>query len=469
MTSILNSQIEAQLNTFENKDTLEDNFVLCLKTISEQLKAQNLTMISDANDLVNYLNSCSNEESSVVKANVRVVDLLDVDYFTGVVKDKINNQPKCQIFGNDNNLQETHEKTKETLDWENPVLITRRICKLKLFNSVDKPVDENALEFVAALYDNHDGLKINHIYTVRCEIIHSLIKDQLQSSGMMKEDLGARKNDFGELDFIAEIPAIKIIDSEIAQFQNFYGMFNEIMDRRETKLGDQSKQSSAEIKNIAGNLKQQLSSIIKDDITSKLVLFNMVSHGLKRDSNNEPVDVISLNIFNAPADVSSKLDSFMQKVMPSYHSLVLTADKMNEKSYYSRKNFETNKLELGSCDIFSGSSLFLDETNLTEGKLVTIGVKNVNFLNEVISNQYLPIDYEYSQVKTDISCPVLCFSTDKSILDFTLKVPYAKIEADEFLMDCETVESTDYNSLKSLVIYSKYVSDTFVLTDDDKK
>jgi len=70
---------------------------------------------------------------------------------------------------------------------------------------------------------------------------------------------------------------------------------------------------------------------------------------------------------------------------------------------------------------------------LNEGKLVTFGVKNVHFLNEIIQAQYYLIDYEYSQIKAEISCPVVSFSTDKSILNFVLKVPFVEEKKEEMM------------------------------------
>lgn len=120
----------------------------------------------------------------------------------------------------------------------------------------------------------------------------------------------------------------------------------------------------------------------------------------------------------------------------------------------------------GDCDIFSHSFLLVNELGLNEGKLDANGVKNINFLNEVIAHQYYNIDFVYSQVKTEISCPVVSFSNDKSILGFDLKVPYkGEVETDK--IDAEI--DMDLSGWLSFLLYCKDIGEKFVLGEQISK
>ena len=472
---MLNDRIQQELSALKPKTSLEDTFIETLKKISAELAAdQNSTTphLRTINDLNSHIASQTTVESSLIKLTARVIDLYEIDYFGGIVKDKSTAVPSVFIFGNDEDLESHYLKTQETLDWENPCLITRRLCKFKLLGTDGEGQSEvGGDEMIGALYSNHEDLKINQVYTFNAEFVHKLWAPVKDADSMIEEKIVEKPEVGLDEEFDSQFPVVKVIDYAETDFAGFYGVYDAIGERRNLMDSD-------ELKKAGETALSTLKSVFKDSLVSKLMLLSLISHGTKRDTNGDPVDILSLNFYGlTPEDGSAqkmmpKIEGLLSKICPSYAFTEMTTAKLNASPYYARKDFTKNQIITGKCDVYSGSFLALNEVGLNEGQLVHFGVKNINFLNKIITNQHYNIDYEYSEVTTEVSCPVVSFSNDKSILNFDVKLPYKKFCADghstETEMDVESCEAEDLSGFRNLIVHCKAVSDKFSLADENK-
>jgi len=106
-----------------------------------------------------------------------------------------------------------------------------------------------------------------------------------------------------------------------------------------------------------------------------------------------PSKMLNLN------DLADSLNLFISNItLFNYIFFQNTIDNLNKSKLYSEFEVESEELKKGLLQTLNHSFLLLDERELTEGKLVGAGVKNLDSLKTLLDLQVMKYEYPYSNV-----------------------------------------------------------------------
>ncbi|KAI9310838.1 putative alanine racemase-domain-containing protein [Dichotomocladium elegans] len=163
-----------------------------------------------------------------------------------------------------------------------------------------------------------------------------------------------------------------------------------------------------------------------DKLAAEFVLLMLVSR-VTNKNRGVKVGHFTLNLTNFP-DCSEKLTSLyepsnkatrvifgvLENIVHHCVVLPLSIDLLNKTEFMPRSVNES--LHSGILQLSTGTLLLVDETALTEGKLVDKGVRNIQALSNVINHQSLTYMFPYSQFEFDTDLLVMTLSHGKSML-----------------------------------------------------
>lgn len=155
--------------------------------------------------------------------------------------------------------------------------------------------------------------------------------------------------------------------------------------------------------------------------------------------------------------IAKKLSHILNQLMQKYHDLPLTLSVLNGIPFYP-KNDET--LDSGVLQLSKGTMLLVDETAMQEGKLVDMGVRNIQVLNEVISTQKLNYIFPFSQYEFDTEISFIVLSNAKSFLQVAFEVPLEPVDSERLISkgDVETLKNYIANGQASTCEISEEIS-----------
>jgi hypothetical protein len=166
------------------------------------------------------------------------------------------------------------------------------------------------------------------------------------------------------------------------------------------KLG--LKQDIADMRNI---LLDHLTLLLKGDrLAAEYLLLSLLSRVYGRVDLTTPLGNLSLNLMVGKSLDSNqaKINSFvkslekeLQRLMPLFSLVSLSIENLNKSSFIPIKDYERNTLTSGALQVPHGTTLLLDETQLTAGQLDDSGVRNVAALTSLITKMVLPYDFRY--------------------------------------------------------------------------
>lgn len=180
--------------------------------------------------------------------------------------------------------------------------------------------------------------------------------------------------------------------------------------------------------------KMELSSAVRDEVVAHLTtavfegdadlaqLFTtyLVSIIESRNVTEPMVGKLSLNIYGADRErmacLLERMSLFMQSVVPRVKQIDLSINALNQASYSSAKNFDTDAIDVGELMLGTDTHLVVNETTLETGKLVETGLRNVQALSDLIGTQAVEIDFTYQKVTIPVNAPTCIVSEGKSLI-----------------------------------------------------
>ncbi|RUS17592.1 hypothetical protein BC937DRAFT_89764 [Endogone sp. FLAS-F59071] len=133
-----------------------------------------------------------------------------------------------------------------------------------------------------------------------------------------------------------------------------------------------------------------------------------------------------LHVHSNPS--SRPLASVLASLLPKYHDLPLTLGVLNGACFFPRSEDEI--LSAGVLQVAEGTAFVVDETVLEEGGLGDQGVRNMQALSNLLTNQTLAYAFPFSSFEfpTDINVIVLSVG-GKSLLPSHCAVPLQSTES----------------------------------------
>lgn len=98
-------------------------------------------------------------------------------------------------------------------------------------------------------------------------------------------------------------------------------------------------------------------------------------------------------------------------------------------------------MDAGMMQMLEGTSLIVDETQLNTGKFENNGVLNIKALAELIEDQKVTYDFQYTQQSMPMSASVLILSSNsRSMFKNAIHVPLDKTKYDDYVLSPEKLQ-----------------------------
>lgn len=95
---------------------------------------------------------------------------------------------------------------------------------------------------------------------------------------------------------------------------------------------------------------------------------------------------LPINLTFPSESESPDLHKALSQLLPSFHALNLTLETLNDSTPYAPVS-QNESLHAGVLQLPQGTFLLLDETKMKEGQVTGRGVKKLQILNKVLSEQ----------------------------------------------------------------------------------
>ncbi|KAG2216977.1 hypothetical protein INT45_011883 [Circinella minor] len=171
-----------------------------------------------------------------------------------------------------------------------------------------------------------------------------------------------------------------------------------------------------------------------------------------------------------PKNIASKLVfELIEKLVYHCVGIPLSIDLLNNTRFMPKS--ENENLQAGLLQLTDGTTVILDETGITEGTLADLGVRNVQVIQDLVTQQSLTYIFPYSNYVFDTDYSILCLSEGKSILPNDCVIPLQSTFAtdelpqlDEQLLELFRlyIQSTKYNEYSIDPKVSDDITESFV-------
>lgn len=149
-----------------------------------------------------------------------------------------------------------------------------------------------------------------------------------------------------------------------------------------------------------------------DHLLAEYVLLNLISRTVST-KKDILIGHFPLNIrgqFN-----HYKLRELYELLAPYALTICLNIKYLNAKRLDPIKNHKTDELEIGILQFVQDSAVVIDECLLGPGNLNEVGLRNLESLKTLITEQQVQYDFEYHSIAFDGKCSVLLLSKSKPL------------------------------------------------------
>ncbi|KAM9960542.1 hypothetical protein ACTFIW_009684 [Dictyostelium discoideum] len=104
----------------------------------------------------------------------------------------------------------------------------------------------------------------------------------------------------------------------------------------------------------------------------------------------------------------------------------MSLENLNDMDVVPYKDYDRNRIVSGLLQLPKGTNLILDETQLTEGKVESQGIKVLNALNTLSIQQKVEYDFKYHPIEIQTDLPTVSISFGKSLIKGTTQISINK-------------------------------------------
>ena len=178
------------------------------------------------------------------------------------------------------------------------------------------------------------------------------------------------------------------------------------------------------------SLKQSLGG---DEVAAEYILALMASR-VYGHVNGMALGQWSMNLSHWPGGVPvSNLFDAVSKLVPLAVHLQMTAGTLSSGQWKPKKDFEANRLVAGCLQLAPGTFLLLDESDMQPGELNDNGVRALQALASLVSEQLLQCDFRTYDVQIPLEVNCMFVSKGVSILKIADLVLPVKPQANQCL------------------------------------
>lgn len=157
--------------------------------------------------------------------------------------------------------------------------------------------------------------------------------------------------------------------------------------------------------------------LLGDALAAEYLIMHLISNVYTR-RDVLPLGKFTLNLSGCPvvSSYTEHLYQIIQQLVPSSYYLGMSLQNMNQMRLVPKKDYVGNRLLSGALQLARNTVLFLDETQLEQGQLDTMGVRNITALGNLISWQKVEYDFNFHQMEFPCNINVLVTSEGRSLL-----------------------------------------------------
>jgi hypothetical protein len=167
-----------------------------------------------------------------------------------------------------------------------------------------------------------------------------------------------------------------------------------------------------------------------DELAAEYAILHLVSRVHKRFTPTTPVGNLALCFSLHGSPWSTKPNSFvnmlsdiLRSIRPASKLLSLSNEFIGKSSWIPRKDYDSNRLISGELQVSNGTMLFVDQTTLREGKIHGTAVSNLRSLQDLVTQQTIPVDFKFYSTTLPVDVPVISVCTTNSMLKDFCTVP----------------------------------------------
>nr|CAB3263700.1 mini-chromosome maintenance complex-binding protein [Phallusia mammillata] len=280
--------------------------------------------------------------------------------------------------------------------------------------------DEDGPVCIVKVYDEATDFKVNEIY----EFVGVLSVDPELSSAYdtpVAENNGLVNGHGTDAEQIAEqkahsppasfVPRLHCIQMFRLQHNNPCIPLHQSIDAAKQELTANAPILRQEILNF---LKQ---ATFGDELTAEYLLCHLIARVYSR-TGLMAVGKMSLNISGIPLQscYAKLLSDLLKEVLTKAFYLRMSLENMNKLHFTPTKNYSTNRLDSGILQLSEGTHMVVDESALQPGQLDQNGVKNIQALGTLLTQQKVDYNFQFHPVVFQHNIPILVLSEGKSML-----------------------------------------------------
>ncbi|KAJ1921900.1 hypothetical protein H4219_000246 [Mycoemilia scoparia] len=183
-----------------------------------------------------------------------------------------------------------------------------------------------------------------------------------------------------------------------------------------------------------------------DEAVGLLLVLNLLSATMS--VKDTKVGSLGLNISNFPTVPDSgpkeegklrnlaatNLTSSLEKFVPWCVQLPLSISSLNKLKY--QPNAESSHIKAGVLQLAPSTLIVCDETELEEGTLQENGVRNLQALQRMATDQCLTYQFPFQPIDIDTNTRIVVLSSGKSLLKLDVSIPLEKAAHDTIIKNC---------------------------------
>eukprot|EP00388_Colpodella_angusta_P011141 GDKJ01028678.1.p1 GENE.GDKJ01028678.1~~GDKJ01028678.1.p1 ORF type:complete len:635 (+),score=151.34 GDKJ01028678.1:41-1945(+) len=162
-----------------------------------------------------------------------------------------------------------------------------------------------------------------------------------------------------------------------------------------------------------------------DGVVRKALLAALSSNHTEFKDGSLTRGHITVSLLDVSANHAHAIVSLLKSLLPCVVHLPLSTQALNSATWSPFKDYESNRLVAGRLQIPNHAVLVIDETQLDEGHLSSIGLSNVHAIKKLIEEHTLSVPYGPSEVTLPLNCKIVDLAGQNSIFQksFDLIVP----------------------------------------------
>ena len=127
------------------------------------------------------------------------------------------------------------------------------------------------------------------------------------------------------------------------------------------------------------------------------------------------------------------------------------------------QDYDSNRLISGELQVSNGTMLLVDQTTLREGKIHGTAVANLRALQDLVTQQTIPVDFKFYNTTLPVDVPVISVCTTNSMLKDFCTVP---LRSQRQQVSLEQLSASQIQNIRNYLESVRWRNDLGVVAND---